>query len=146
MNTFDFKVVTYNGTDHLTWSGMGDLRHYFSDIDGSPERAGFIADSSYNIQEKVMIEKGASFDIHEFTVVDGGKSAIITTEKEEQHDVSSVTSKYPDGYNTLNKGFREIDLGTGRTNFEWAALDYGVMVNESFNLKDVDEGRVWDYL
>jgi hypothetical protein len=150
MNTFDFKVVTYNDTDHLTWSSMGHFGHYFSDMDGSPDRAAFIADSSYNIQKKVVIEKGASLDsldIHEFTIVDGGKSAIMTTEKVQQRDVSSVTSKYHDGFNTLNKGFREIDLGTGRTKFEWAALDYGVTVDESFYLWDLnDAGGVWDYL
>jgi hypothetical protein len=149
MNTFDFKVVKYNGTDHLTWSSMGHFGHYFSDMDGAPDRAGFIADSSYNIQKNVVIEKGAgaSLDIHEFTIVNGDKSAIMTMEKLQQRDVSSVTSKYPDGFKTLNKGFREIDLGTGQTKFEWAGLDYGVTVDESFYLWDLNNaGGVWDYL
>jgi hypothetical protein len=37
-----------------------------------------------NVQKTVVIEEGAShdsLDIHDFTIVDGGKSAIMTMEK-----------------------------------------------------------------
>jgi hypothetical protein len=58
-----------------------------------------------------------------------------------------VTSKSPGGFKTLNRGFREIDLGTGQTKFEWLALDYGVTVDEDFYLWDLDNTNgVWDYL
>jgi len=148
MNTFDFKVVKYNGTDHLTWSSMGLFSHYFSDMEDLTERAAFIADSAYNIEKKLVIKEGADYDIHEFTVVDDGKSAIMTHEKEQPQNVSSMTSKYPDGYKARNKGFREINLSTGRTVFEWYALDHGVTIEESFNLVELNEdGRSsWDYL
>ena len=146
INTFDFKVVTYNGTDHLIWSSMGNFGNYFGDMDGSPYNADFIADDSYNIQKKVMI-KDVESDLHEFTVVDDGKSAIMTTIKFQQENVSSVTPEYPQGFMAGNKGFREIDLGTGRTKFEWAALDNGVTVDESFNLMELNQGgSFWDFL
>jgi len=103
---------------------------------GLPSRAAFIADSSYNIQKKIVIEKGGALDAHEFTIIDGGKSAIMSIEKAQ--NVSSVTSKDPDGFRIMNQGFREIDLATGRTKFEWFAFDHGVTVNDSFNPNPLD--------
>jgi hypothetical protein len=85
--------------------------------------------------------------MHEFSIFDGGKSAILTVEKVEKKDVSSLTSKHPDGFDTLSTGFRKIDLGTGQTKFEWLPLDHGVKVDESFFLRAVDgDGGDWDFL
>jgi len=146
MNTFDFKVETYNGTDHLTWMSIGHFGYWFSDMEGSSNVAGFVADSSYNIKKKVMFKDGGIANMHEFSVVDGGKSAIITMEKVQQKDVSSLTSKYPDGLRTLITGFQEIDLGTGRMKFEWLPTDHGVTVDESFFLQGLDDDSVrWDF-
>src|SRR2546421_3303689 len=97
MNVFDFKVARYNGTDHLTWTSMGHYEHYFSDMKNSPDVVAFIADSSYNIQKKVTIEEGGKPNLHEFSIIDGGKSAILAMGKRKREKVSSVTSKYPDG-------------------------------------------------
>jgi hypothetical protein len=147
INSFDFNVVTYNGTDHLTWTSMGRFGHWWSDMEGSSKVAAFVADSSYNIQKKVMSEDDRKPNMHEFSIVDGGKSAILTVEKVQQQDVSSLTSKHPDGFDTLSTGFREIDLGTGRTKFDWLPLDHGVTVDESFFLRGVDDdGVAWDFL
>ena len=84
-------------------------------------------------------------NIHEFSIIDGGKSAIIAMVKGQKEDVSSVTSKYPDGVNVRNPGFREIDLATGRTKFKWYGLDHGVTVDESFSTSGVNQLE-WDFL
>ena len=145
INSFDFKVVTYNGTDYLTWLSMGRFGHWFSDMEGSHKVAAFVADSSYNIQKKVESKDDSEPNMHEFSIFDGGKSAILTVEKVEKKDVSSLTSKHPDGFDTLSTGFRKIDLGTGQTKFEWFALDHGVTVNETF-INETFVHDDWDYL
>ena len=125
---------------------MGHHGHYFSDMEDPPYVGVFIADSSYNIQKKFTLEdEGGKLNLHEFSIIDGGKSAIMTMGKTQKENISSVTSKYPNGVNVGNTGFREIDLATGRTKFDWYSLDHGVTVDESFFMKGVGRPE-WDFL
>ena len=127
---------------------MGHYGDFFKEMIDSPHQAAFVADSSYKIHKTVVGDKHVVYDIHEFTIIDNGKSALLSITKVQVEDVSSVTLKHPNGFKVANKGFREMDLHTGRTNFEWFPLDHGVSVNESFNMLELNEpGRsYWDFL
>jgi hypothetical protein len=127
---------------------MGHYEEFLEEMIGSPHQAAIVADSSYKIHKTVVVDRHFVYDIHEFTIIDNGKSALLTITKVQVEDVSSVTLKHPNGFNVTNKGFREIDLHTGRINFEWFSLDHGVSLNESFNMLELNEPghSSWDFL
>lgn len=145
-NAFDFKAVTYNGSQHLTFV-IGSRPRSASPSDDL--QLGYIANSAYQVQDKVNVNRDSTIlDIHEFHVVDEGKTALMTTTKVQLRNVSEVGVSGLEEKHVANKGFQEVDLATGNINFEWDALENGVSLTESYNVVEFKDPKhkYWDFL
>jgi Arylsulfotransferase (ASST) len=145
-DAFDFKAVTYNGSQHLTFV-IGSRPRSSSPSDDL--QLGYIANSGYQVQDKVNVNRDSTIlDIHEFHVVDEGKTALMTTTKVQLRNVSEVGVSGLEEKRVANKGFQEVDLATGNINFEWDALENGVSLTESYNVVELKDPKhkYWDFL
>lgn len=112
-NVCDFRVShDKNGMEQLSLLIMG----YEEGFDA----IGATLDTSYRrtLGFKVPPEE-YRINMHELVVVDEGQSALYLTHKYVKMDVSHFdVENHTIGW-VSDPGFREIDLATGRTNFEW---------------------------
>jgi hypothetical protein len=92
---------------------------------------GVIMNANYTVVKTVEAGNNApSIDIHEFNLINNGKSALVTIYESIPYDLSdyNVTS----GQGWLNQGvFQEIDTDTGEVIFEWKSIDH-VDVHDSY--------------
>lgn len=96
--------------------------------------------------EEVARSHDGWYDLHEFNVLEatGSHTALVSTNRWQGHNATEIGQ----GERVLaNPGFREIELSSGKTVFEWDALAGGVRVNESYDaagqVEDYD--GVWDF-
>src|SRR5579871_1279286 len=107
-DAFDFKVVTYNGSQHLTFV-IGNRPGIRSSSVADDLQLGYIANSAYQIEDKVNVNRGSTIlDLHEFHVVDEGKIALMTTTKVQLRNVSEVGVNGLTEKRVANKGFQEV--------------------------------------
>jgi len=147
-DAFDFKAVTYNGSQHLTFA-VGNRPRTGSPLLPDDLQLGYITNSAYQVHDKVNVNQGSTiFDIHEFHVIDEGKIALMTTTKVQLRNVSEVGRGGLTEKRVANKGFQEVDLATGNINFEWDALENGVSLTESYNVMELMDRHqhYWDFL
>lgn len=93
----------------------------------------------------------ASSDMHEFKLVDDGKSALMTVYQQRQFDMSPWNIKTGIGW-IMESIFQEVDIETGRVLFEWRSLDH-VDPSLSYTYPDhtdtsgtgLDPFSPWDY-
>jgi hypothetical protein len=147
-DVFDFKVVTYNGSQHLTFIIGNGPR---SEKPPVPDdlQLGYMVNSAYQVYDKVDVNRGSTIlDVHEFHVIDEGKTALMTTTKVQLRDVSAVGVSGLREKRVANKGFQEVDLTTGNINFEWDALENGISLTESYNVLELADPKhsYWDFL
>lgn len=118
---------------------------------GFSQGAGIVLDNQYNLASNVTLEgDNIVFDLHEFSVLEDGKSAVmfgLSTIQGEADDLNPPDYTGPRFDSTL----REIDLQTRETLFEWKSSQ---MISESKfpypqqedpNVEEPIEGS-WDYL
>jgi len=108
----DFRVQTLNGHPVLTWwEGAVSAGH--------GQGQAVIADTSYQTIQRVDATGGGQMDLHEFQLTSRG-TALVTVYNQ------VTTSLNPAGVSgsgaVLEGGAQEIDLGTGRSVFEWHSL------------------------
>ena len=147
-DAFDFKAITYNGSQHLTFA-IGNRPRSGSSSVPDDLQLGYIANSAYYVHDKVNVNRGSTIlDIHEFHVIDEGKIALMTTTKVQLRNVSEVGVSGLREKRVANKGFQEVDLATGNINFEWDALENGVSLTESYNVVELMDPKhnYWDFL
>jgi len=134
----DFKVSTLNATPYLS------LVLYESHMDRVlPNGAGVLLDSSYQEAMNVTLPPELRLNIHEFSLLDDGSAAIILFDKESQEeDLSTGNSSWSGPL--ISNGFREIDLRSRETLFEWNSSDH-VWIYESTHPAPAN-GTPWDYL
>jgi hypothetical protein len=100
-------------------------------MEGYARGHGIIMDNTYRIVQSV--EPGGatlSSDMHEFYVLPGGKSALMTIYKQTPYDLSAFNIANGVGY--IQEGiFQEVDVETGAVMFEWRSLDH-IDPSESF--------------
>ena len=145
-NTYDFKATTINGTPYLTWIyGRRD-----PGTEPYPKGAGIIADTSYRIRDSVNVTEDISeFNMHEFNIIEGGKSALLVTFKNQLRNISALGLKNTTG--TVGESrIQEVDVATGDVNFEWRSFAE-VELPESYDLRHVEggfhsSGFQWDYV
>lgn len=113
---------------------------------------GIIMDKHYRIVKSV--EPGsyqASSDMHEFRLINGGKSALMTQYLRSVYDLCAWD--LCDGLGYIQQGaFQEVDVDTGEVLFEWHSLDH-VDPRESYVGPSTTEisgsgeepGSPWDY-
>ena len=145
-NAFDFKVTNINDTAYLTFIyGRRDPA-----MEPYPKGAGIIADTSYKIQSSLNVTNDLEeFNMHEFNIIEDGKSSLIITFENEWRDISALGLKDLTGW-VGDSRIQEIDMATGDTKFEWRALDH-IALTESYDLRQVAGGFAsssfkWDYV
>ena len=96
-----------------------------------------ILDSSFTITDSVHVPKAiANLNMHELNVVDDGRTALHIIHKTDWVDVSELAEFGVDreaGW-ILNVGFREVEIATGRTKFEWWMLDHVPLSDSSVEI------------
>ncbi|GAB1206654.1 hypothetical protein APSETT445_005345 [Aspergillus pseudonomiae] len=141
-NVFDFKVV----------NSIGDKPHlslvWQIAYDHSDNGYGVVLDNAYDIQKKVpMPEEYGAFDIHEFNILDDGKTAMAITYRE--HEIALDTQDRPGEHTyVLSGGFVQIDLSSEKINYVWDGVDK-VALSESvtINQETPPVGPPgWDYV
>ena len=119
----NFRTQTYLGRPVLTW------------WEGSVVLPGYgvgqfvIADTSYHVIKRFSAGNGLSGDNHEFLITPQN-TALITSYAPVEADTSSVKLGAKNGA-VLDSVVQELDLATGRVEFEWHALDH-VALTDSY--------------
>ena len=112
------------------------------------KQAGVILDSTYSVLNTVpgKNELSNDIDIHEFTILDNGRSLYTTVNLQKWNplDVGMFdnASKY-----IGSGGFCEQIMATGEVVFEWHSLDH-ISPAESYNVAEAyaEQWTWWDYL
>lgn len=85
--------------------------------------------------------------MHEFNVIEGGKSALLITNVPQLHDISALNLQPQSGW-VSNNGFQEIDIATGKVNFEWNTLDHVPITESTVAVRQMpgEYSMSWDYM
>jgi hypothetical protein len=82
-------------------------------------------DSHYRIQQEMhMPQDSPNFNMHEFNIIEDGRSALTVTSVpawgivETPHDMKRTAGWL------MNQGFQETDLRTNKVLFAWKSLDH----------------------
>lgn len=145
----DLKVTEYDGAPHMSYYSGNDPT-------GGNRGHGIIMDNNYHTVQTVSSGLGrTSNDVHEFSVIDGGSSAITTIFQPTQYDLSDYGLAQPsdEPWGWVVQGiFQEIDIPTGNVLFEWRSLDHTTPA-QSYNLRarsgagnGSTVSTIWDYL
>ncbi|RLL96777.1 hypothetical protein CFD26_104921 [Aspergillus turcosus] len=116
-NAHGMHVCKYKGANHLC---------FFQGIqqNGYCRGHGVIMDNRYRIVKTVTTGGGiASSDMHEFRLVNDGKTALMTVYQQRQFDMSLWNVRTGMGW-LMESIFQEIDVETNRVVFEWRSLDH----------------------
>lgn len=137
-NAFDFKPISIDGDSYLS----------FIHGSGYPDKwkgTASILQMAYGPDPAVNISKTlAAIDMHEFNIINEGRSALVITSEQVVRNLSDLG--FPEVETTIiMKGFREIDLATGKVVFDWNSTD--IPLNESSLSWDGSSDKEgWDYL
>lgn len=116
-NAHNFHVCTYQGADHLCFSQMNQALGY-----GIGQA--LIVDSNYRVVNSVQTAGNApNADMHEFQLINGGSSALVTSYQAIPYDLSSYGISSGLGW-LLQGVFQEIDVATGAVIFEWFSTNH----------------------
>ncbi|EMC97987.1 hypothetical protein BAUCODRAFT_410032 [Baudoinia panamericana UAMH 10762] len=140
----DFKKKTLaDGAEYLTFIA-------YQSFPGSPfERgAGIALDSAYRMIRNVTIplEEGSVLDVHEFTLVDNGQSALLATSKVVLTSVGPASGNQQRTALIMNAEVQEVNISSGQKKFVWSAIDH-ISTNESTSpMPNKGSFDKWDYL
>lgn len=110
-------VCRYKNADHLCFFQGEQQKGYC-------RGHGIILDDQYRIVRSMQSGGGmSSSDMHEFRLVDGGKSALMTVYQQRQFDMTPWNIKTGVGW-IMESVFQEVDVETSRIIFEWRSLDH----------------------
>jgi hypothetical protein len=114
-----------------------------------PIRRGILLDDAYQLVKNVSPPATSpDFNMHELNVIDDGQRALHLMDRSRYVDCSGLDIEGVEKGWVLDTGFREMDLSTGRTLFEWWPTDH-ISVEESYvevrNL-DVPYPFSWNFL
>jgi hypothetical protein len=142
-STFDFKAFNVDGSSGLSFILYEDRQRVESG------GRGVMLDSSYTVTGKVRnsIGRGA-MNMHEFNVIDNGKTALLIASRVKLFDVSNSSAKEEDEVWVMDGGFAEVDVATGKPIFEWWALDHINPQESTVKLFKYNnaEHHAWDFM
>ncbi|KAL1967473.1 hypothetical protein VTN77DRAFT_3258 [Rasamsonia byssochlamydoides] len=134
----------YDNEGNLVWTGWGQSgpgnAHalHVCDYKGSPHLCffqgnqqlgycrghGIIMDNRYRIVRSVQAGGGmAASDMHEFRLLNGGKTALMTIYQQRQFDMSRWNIRTGMAW-IMESIFQEVDVETSEVLFEWRSLDH----------------------
>ncbi|KAJ5086214.1 hypothetical protein N7532_010985 [Penicillium argentinense] len=141
-NVFDFKAINSIGNE--TYISL--IQQYT--FDGSHKGYGLVLDSSFQTVRKVPLREDlGSFDIHEFNVLDNGRTAVVTVYLTEDIDLTAFNR--PTERTSLEiGGFAELDLVTAEVLHEWKSYDQVPLAETVHYSKwsKVEGPPGWDYV
>lgn len=136
-NTCDFRVFAYNNSNFMS----AILYSYGNDTKGH----GIIMDDSYSIVNTIHAPPAVNvFNMHELNVVDGGSHALHFISRPLYVDATDLAIDTEAGWIT-NLGFREVDLASGTTLFEWWAHDQIGLAESRVAVEGLKSGG-WNWL
>ncbi|KAK4896122.1 hypothetical protein LTR27_005979 [Elasticomyces elasticus] len=140
-NACDFRrFLDQDGNEHLSALFIGYEDEYRS--------TAAIMNSSYDIVttfDSPALE--GRINMHELNIVDEGRSAVYLTSKGEARDISELgLSNQTTGW-VSNIGLREVNLASGRTNFEWWSKGVVSILESTIPPNFVElSGQGWNWL
>lgn len=135
-----------DGIQHLSFT-----LEMAKDSCGFPEGAGIVLDNRYNLASNVTVEgENIVFDVHEFSIRENGKSAVMFGLSTIQGDADDLN---PTDYTgpRFDSTVREIDLRSREILFEWKSsrviseCDFPFPFQLDANIK-TPMRDTWDYL
>jgi hypothetical protein len=137
--------MTINGSSFFTFFLPGEDHGFNLGIDQRLP-SGVLMNNQYEEVSKTR-SNGSLLDGHEFRILPGGKSTLLTTLGGADAD-ASVLGRKGTRY-VLNTGFQEEELGTSNPIFTWDPISNGVLVNESCDTTGMrtppSSGKAWDF-
>lgn len=136
-NACDFRAWMFDDTNYLsailtTYIGTSDSKGH-----------GIILDSSYNITKPVYAPPDSTaFDMHEFILLGNGKTAVHLLQKPRNEKALLPAGDARSGW-YMDNGFREVDIATGDTIFEWWAGHDGRLGTFESRAVRTDAGRLY---
>lgn len=120
----DFRAVTINGSDHVTFIRRKRDNHKTAELGGY-----YVLDSSYQVAAYLepALEDAAQ-DMHEFRYLNDSNTALMTSTRVRQ--VSSETKP------VVECLFHEINVDSREIVFEWASLDHVPVSETTFPGRD----------
>ncbi|KAJ9298028.1 hypothetical protein DTO217A2_8525 [Paecilomyces variotii] len=116
-NAHGMHVCKYKGSDHLCFFQGNQQKGYC-------RGHGIIMDNRYRIVRSVQAGGGmSSSDMHEFKVINNGKTALMTIYQQRQWDMSAWNIRTGVGW-IMESIFQEVDVETSEVIFEWRSLDH----------------------
>ncbi|KAF4210425.1 hypothetical protein CNMCM8980_004072 [Aspergillus fumigatiaffinis] len=143
-NIFDFKAVhNIDDRPHLSFI----LQHAYHD-DGSEKGLGYVLDEHYEPEYAVGVTNDlSSFNMHEFNILDGGKTALACLYRPEYMDLGDLGRPDEHGW-VMTGGFVELDIATGAVLYEWSSVGH-IPIHESVQVNSWDSPSRqpgWDYV
>ncbi|KAL1962678.1 hypothetical protein VTN77DRAFT_9312 [Rasamsonia byssochlamydoides] len=149
-NIFDFKVTDVidgqQSHSHLSFI----LQHAYNNdqTEEQSKGAGLILNGHYEHEAVVPVTNDLdAFNMHEFNVLDGGKTALACTYRTEVVDFAALGLQGQSGRVVVG-GFEEIDVATGKVLFEWKSSDHVPLSESDFSVPEspAQVGSGWDYI
>ncbi|KAL4963543.1 uncharacterized protein BDV14DRAFT_176374 [Aspergillus stella-maris] len=156
-NAFDFREIDIDGEPYISFI----LQHQYAD-DGTDKGYGYVLDQHYEQKYKTgVVNDLSAFNMHEYKVLEGGKTALACLYHSEYTDLSALDR--PNDFSwIIAGGILELDTVTGEVLFEWSSFN-NVFVDESvkvyqnsypanrpgwdyIHVNSVDKNSVGDYL
>lgn len=143
--TFDFRVSTINGSQHLSFIAV--MGH---DTCGFPNGGGVVLDNHYNSVSNVTVNgDNIVIDLHEFWIREDGRSALLMGLSTIQGGSDELNPAGYDG-SRFDSTLLEMDLRTNEPLFSWKSTE--VMAESDFpypyeldqSLKQLAK-ETWDY-
>ena len=142
-NSFDFKAVS-NIDDRTRLSFI--MQRSYDDPD--KRGGGIVLGENYEVETFTPVTNDlGAFDIHEFNILDGGKTALATVYRPENMQWSSLGRRNEQGW-VLTGGFEELEVSTGKVLFEWSSLNHIPLSESNANVPEVapSDSPGWDYM
>ena len=143
-NIFDFKAVD-NIDDNYHISFI--LQHAYQD-ETDDKGTGYVLNERYETEYAVPVTNDLiAFNMHDFNVLDGGKTALACAYRSEYMDLGDLGR--PDEYGWVNSGgFVEMDTATGQVLYEWMSPGH-IPIHESIKVSTTDSPSGepgWDFV
>ncbi|KXG47615.1 uncharacterized protein PGRI_014850 [Penicillium griseofulvum] len=141
-NVFDFKPVHNIGDDPYLSFIVG------WEYDESKKGHGAIVNNHYEVEKEVQaLNDVHDFNMHEFNIMDGGKTALACTYRSQLVSLADFGRPTEESWVTVG-GFVEVDIETSKVLVQWDSID-NVALHESnvFHESDAPAGAPgWDYV
>lgn len=141
-NIFDFRAAN-NIDDNYHLSFI--LQHAF---EGPDKGHGYVLDEKYEEEYAVPVTNNlGAFNMHEFRVLDGGKTALATAYRPKEVNLGDLGRPHARGW-IMTGGFVEMDMATGEVLFEWMSPGH-IPISESVKVGPDSPPAArpgWDYV